>query len=209
MKKSKAILNLNHAGVLEVKTKAEVIINRVSGNASFATPSPTITLVLAAVTLLSKAITERDGAFVLYQQKSVEAQVEKDNVINLLETLGNYVETTANGDEAKIISAGYDIKKTATPIGAMDVPINVLAKEGAGAGNVVITWKAVKGAKAYNIEQSDDITKPENWLHVATVTKAKCDVHTLVSGARYWYRVYAIGAAGQGTASDVTTRIIP
>jgi hypothetical protein len=209
MKKSKAILNLNHAGILEVKTKAEVIINRVTISATFATPSPTMAVVQAAVTVLSKAITERDGALVLYQQKSLEAQIEKDNVINILETLGNYVETTANGDAAKIISAGYDVKKSATPIGAMDVPINVLAKEGVGAGNVVITWKAVKGAKAYNLEQTDDITKPENWIHVATVTKAKCEVNGQISGVRYWYRVAAIGAAGQGAASDVTTRIIP
>lgn len=157
----------------------------------------------------STKLTEQSVAFQTYQQKTIEVQTEKDNLLNLLDTEGNYVETAANGDEAKIVSAGFDVKKAAEPIGLLPAPKKVLALEGANDGDITVTWDRVVGAKSYIVEISFDITSAENWSYQATVTKAKCFIGGLDSGTRIWTRVAAINAAGQGAYSDPATKTVP
>jgi hypothetical protein len=209
MKKAKAFLNLSKASVNDIKLKAKMIVTKMTSNASFTTPAPALTAITAQIDLVTTKQAEQDAAFQTYQQKTKELGSEKDNLLNILDTERTYVETIANGDESKILSAGFDTKQPPTPIGELDAPKNMLAEEGGKAGEIMCTWKTVKGAKSYNVDQSTDISNADAWEHAVTVTKAKCVISNLAPGTRMWFRVAAIGSAGQSGFSDVTTKIVP
>ena len=47
------------------------------------------------------------------------------------------------------------------------------------------------------------------WINTRVVTKSSTTVNGLTTGGRVWFRVAAIGAAGQGPWSDPATKIVP
>jgi hypothetical protein len=47
------------------------------------------------------------------------------------------------------------------------------------------------------------------WAAATTSTKTKAIVNTMTSGLRYWFRVAAVGSAGQGTWSEPVSKIAP
>jgi hypothetical protein len=209
MKKKKAILNLSKKGVPEVATKALTIHNKMKNNPDFPAPSPPLDdIKLQRDVMLSKQA-EQQEAFKEYQKKTLEMNEEKEKLIELLEEEGSYVEIAADGDAAKIIGAGYDVKKVATPAGMLPAPTNVEAKEGANDGDIIVTWNPVKGKTSYEVFLSFDITDSTQWSHQATVTKTKCFIAGIDSGTRIWVRVCAINAAGQGAFSDPATKTAP
>ena len=62
--------------------------------------------------------------------------------------------------------------------------------------------RPVGGAKSYCVEQRANEASPDAWTLATTSTKAKATVKGLVSGRKYWFRVAAIGSAGQGAWSE-------
>jgi hypothetical protein len=58
-----------------------------------------------------------------------------------------------------------------------------------------------RGIARGSVANAGDCTPP------ATATKSKATVTGLTSGTRYWFRVAAIGSAGQGPWSDPATAI--
>ena len=209
MKKLKAILNLSGASTNEVAVKGSTIVSKMTGNAVYPAPSPALSVITTQVTLLNQKVTEQKNALQTYQQKTTEVENERENLMNMLFTEGFYVTTASGGDEAKILSAGYDVRKTATAVGLLPAPKNVLAAEGANDGEIVGTWDKVTGAKSYIVEMSTEIDSPENWYHHLTVTKTKCLITGLASGTRVWIRVAAINGAGQGAYSDPSVKTVP
>lgn len=209
MKTIQAILNLSNAGISAIREKAELIILKMLNNPFFPTPTPSLDTIKIELDALAQDQAEQAAAYQTYKEKTKVIAARKINIKSLLRQEGTYVEIIAEGDESIILSSGFDVKHNATPTNILNAPLSLLAVEGNGAGELVCTWQSVKGAKAYNVEQSLDISNPNNWQHVQTVTKIRCVVKGLSSGARMWFRVAAVGAVGEGAFSDVTTRIVP
>lgn len=209
MKKLKAILNLSRATVLEVITKAGTIISKMTGNVTFPAPMPELNSIQLQIDVVNNKVIEQKDAFKTYQQKTVELDNEKDNLIGILEAVGNYVDKNADGDVAKILSAGFDVKKAPTPPGLLPAPQNVLAEQGANSGDIIAIWKSVKGAKSYVVDITFDISDEAQWTYQATVTKAKCFIAGIDSGTRIWVRVSAVNAVGPGAYSDPATKVAP
>ena len=82
------------------------------------------------------------------------------------------------------------------------MPLGLTAVNGARAGELVLRWKAVRRASSYVIEQTTDVQTPASWTRTEMSTKAKAFMDGLTSGTRYWFRVAAVSAAGQGEWSD-------
>ncbi len=123
--------------------------------------------------------------------------------------LGRYVEVECKGDEAKIKSAGMDIKAAAAPIGTPQRPESIKATEGLKNGSVDLKWKSVRGARSYVVRITATIAANDSWKQVLVVTKAAATIESLVSGTQYWFQVAAVGAAGQGPWSDPATKVAP
>ncbi len=159
------------------------IVQEMSKNGKFNSPSPALT------TLASAA-----------------AAVE-------LETLvmqeASYVQSISGGDKATIESAGFGVRTGPTRIGQLEAPAHLKVTPGQTDGSVKISWTKVRGARAYNVERALDSSHGLDWSNVLSSSKTRAIVNSMQSGHRYWFRVAAIGAAGQGAWSDPVSKIAP
>jgi len=121
----------------------------------------------------------------------------------------NYVQSISGGSAEIIGKSGISVKSSPSPVGQLPAPTGLSATASAMAGQVALRWTNVKGAKSYQIETATDISGTGNWQSVASSTKGRCTVKELTSGVKHWFRVAAVGAAGQGAYSDPVTKIVP
>jgi hypothetical protein len=202
-------LNLRNLDVSEKLQFARQIVSGMSGNPNFPTPDPALTLVTAAADSLESAYNE---ANVAKQNATARASTQDDTESALdavLMKLANYVENASDGDETKILSAGMSVRAKPTPIGALAMPSNLAATAGDKEGEIDLSWDRVTGAKSYIIEMCPEPITPTGWKQVTVSTKSGFTVTGLTSGAKYWFRVLGIGAAGQGPWSDPATKYAP
>ena len=92
-----------------------------------------------------------------------------------------------------------------TPPGAMPQVQNVHAKGGDNAGTCNLNWKPVKNSKNFVVEFSADPITATSWTQAGLPTKSTFTVTGLTSGAKYWFRVAAVGTQGPGPWSDPAT----
>lgn len=205
----KVTLNLARLAAQEVAARAATIVNKMTGNPNFPAPAPQLSAISDQVERLKARITEQEAAFRTYQQKSVEVHDEREQLTRLLEEEAAYVQVLSDGDEAIILSSGYDVRQKPVPLGMLPATQNMLVFEGSGDGEVIATWNPLKGARSYVVELSTDVSNPDAWMYQSTTTKAKVVLQGLESGKRIWLRVAAVNAAGKGAYSDPATKTVP
>lgn len=180
-----------------------------TGNATFATPNPPLASITTAITNLSAATAEVVAARKTVEVKMIAAALAESTLDSLLTQEGNYVENISNGDEAKILSAGMDVKKEASATILPDKVASVNATIGDNAGEIDLSWDKIEGAKSYVVETALSSMDPLEWKHMVVSTRSKAEVNTLKSGASYHLRVAAVGSIGQGPWSDPVVKVAP
>lgn len=200
-------------GVTKMSVPAKIQFTRqivldMTNNPNFAAPSPDLdTLSDAAASLESAYNAALQARANAKMQTSVMGQ--KSTLLDLLLMQeASYVQSSSGGDKAKIESAGFDVRDTPTPIGQLPAPAEPKAIPSQHPGAIQLSWKKVRGAKSYLIERALDSNQLE-WAAATMSTKAKALVNTMASGSRYWFRVAAIGSAGQGAWSEPISKIAP
>ena len=206
---SKVKLELDRKNASEVVELSKTIVKDMTGNATFATPSPTLAAITTAQTNVSTALTDAEAARKLAQQKTTVVNQQLATLTTLLKQLGAYVDNVCNGDEAKIRGAGMDVRGDNAPVGSMPKVTSVNATHGDNAGEIDLHWDRVPGAKSYVVETAIDGATPLVWQHSVVTTKSKAEVQHLQSGSRYHLHVAAVGAAGQGAWSDPVVKTAP
>ncbi len=208
MKKIKLGLKLKN--VPQKIEDGKKIVKAMTGNLNFSSPLPTLPTITTAITNLENAFNDAETIRKQAQSKTVYLNQMEIAYDNLVSQLANYVENTANNDEAKIKSSGMDVKSNAvSTMSLADKPFNVHTAEGEKDGEVLLQWNKVSVAKSYTIDMCSDPIEEEKWKHVAVVTKTRADVKGLTSGQRYWFRVAAVNTNGQSGWSDPATKIAP
>lgn len=184
------------------------IVLDMSNNPNFAAPSPNLTTLSDAAaaleTVYNAALQARANA---KTQTSIMGQ-KSATLDLLLMQVASYVQNSSGGDKAKIESAGFDVRDTPTPIGQLPAPGEPKAVPSHHAGTINLSWKKVRGAKSYLVERAVDSDRLE-WAAATASTKSKAVVNTMTSGLRYWFRVAAVGSAGQGAWSELVSKIAP
>lgn len=201
-------------GVTKMSVPAKIQFTRqivldMTNNPNFAAPSPDLDCLSDAAAALesayNSALQARANA---KMQTSVMGQ--KSAFLDLLlMQAASYVQSSSQGDKAKIESAGFDVRDNPTPIGHLPAPAETKAVPSLHPGGVQLSWKKVRGAKSYLVERAVDTNQPLEWAAATTSTKTKAVVNTMTSGLRYWFRVAAIGSAGQGAWSEPVSKIAP
>ena len=121
---------------------------------------------------------------------------------DLLQDLAVYVNQTANGNEAMLISSGFDLAKKSEPIGPLPAPENLKITPGKSKGSLQLSCASVSGAKSYGFEYRLINSESENgWVRVDS-TKRKVLLTDLSRGKQYAFRVLAIGTNPQRNWSD-------
>ena len=99
-----------------------------------------------------------------------------------------------------------DFRGPASPVGTLPSPEDLRVAPGERAGEMLLRWQRLPGARTYRIEYTSDTTASATWLSGGLTTKAKASVTGLTSGTNYRFRVAGIAAAGQGAWSEEITK---
>ncbi|PZX17832.1 fibronectin type III domain protein [Breznakibacter xylanolyticus] len=207
---SKVKLELSKKTAAQKIDLGKTIVSKMTGNATFATPNPPLAAITTAITNLSAATAEVVAARKTVEVKMIAAKLAESTLDSLLTQEGNYVENISNGDEAKILSAGMDVRKDASAAVALpDKVASVNATIGDSAGEIDLSWDKIEGAKSYVVETALSSMDPLEWKHMVVSTRSKAEVNTLKSGVSYHLRVAAVGSVGQGPWSDPVVKVAP
>lgn len=108
---------------------------------------------------------------------------------------GSYVDTASGGDEAKILSSGFDVQSAATPTTSMPAPERAVATIGDDAGEVDLGCDAVPKAKSYICEyrEQSETAAPGPWTVGKVFSRSSGTISGLVSGRKYAFRMRALG----------------
>ncbi|OIR13263.1 hypothetical protein GALL_56480 [mine drainage metagenome] len=186
--------------------KSEHILQSMTGNPNFATPTPTLADVQTAITKYSDALgkvidgTKQDTVLKNQARKELEA---------LLHDLGLYVQLNGKNDEAIILSSGFDIANPRIPIGILPKPTGFNTGKNTITGCVDLELDPINGAKSYQFEYTDaPVTETSVW-HVVTSTAAFITITGLVSGKEYAFRVTGVGSDPTRVYSNVLNKNAP
>ena len=181
---------------------AQGIVKRMTANASFPNPTPTLDAITAAIDDLRAAETA-----VLARTKGATAvRNEKRTVlIVLLHQIRAYVQTTADADATSaasvIQSAGVAVRKTPTRRARA-----FTAKPGPVSGVATVVATSAARRASYEWQYSTDGGK--TWLTAPATLQAKTKIAGLVPGANVQFKVRAVTKTGEGDWSQVASLIV-
>ncbi len=205
---AKVKLSLQNLSVPQKVQFLRQVVTAMTGNANYATPSPTLASITTKTDDLETKFNEAQAARLTAQQKtSLQDTAERDADAAVTQ-LASYVENTSAGDSAKIQSAGMEVRATPAPVGTLPAPAGIVATIGDLDGEIDLDWDSVRGATSYVMQRSVDPPTATSWQSAGVVTKSKGTITGLTSGTKYWFRVAAVGAAGQGAWSNPASRVV-
>ena len=191
----------------QIKLGKEVA-TALTNNPNFPTPDPPAGDLLAFAAAAETAMLAKKAADDAAQTATINQRAAQIALTGALTSEGSYVQNKSGGDEVKIKSAGLSVRHDAAPIGLLPAPENLHASLGDMPGEIDLQWNRLKGATAFVPQfTTDPMTSASVWTTCPPSTKSKCTVPNLVAGTRYWFRVAAVGAAGQGPWSDPATKM--
>lgn len=185
---------------------AQAIQAALTGNTFFTTPTPSLAQLQTAIDAYTAALSaSMDGG-----KASIAAKnARKQELLELLVALGNYVMLTARGDLEILASSGFPLTKERQPQPPLDTPQITKMENGPNTGELTVTIRSLKGALTYVYQCTPDpLSDNSEWIsHNGTL--AKMNFTGLEAGKKYWFRVIAYGRNAQEVASDpVLSRLI-
>lgn len=187
----------------ELVARSKYVEDKMTGNANFPTPNPSIATVTAAREALQLATAQA--------KSRATADIAVRNALRvdlneLMVNLSRYVNNVSGGDVDKAVSSGFELAKRPEPSTHLDAPSKLEANVSKFAGSVDLVWKRVEDARMYQVYVTDgDPTDATKWRMVAVSSKTRVRVLDLEPGKFYSFRVTALGRIGEGPASDVVS----
>jgi hypothetical protein len=174
--------------------KALLVETKMTGNASFPTPDPSLLLLKAGREILETAMVE---AATGDHTKIFERNVAEAGLDQLLVREALYVSNVAQGDPVVILSSGFELRQEPTPKGPLPAPTELRARPGLKPGDIDLRWKPSADAYYYQVEASDaDPNNGGTWKLLAMTSAAHYASKGNTPAAYVWFRVTCLGAAG-------------
>jgi hypothetical protein len=114
----------------------------------------------------------------------------------------NGIFAVTGGDPLALLAAGVGIVKTKQPVGRPDAPARLRVLSTEFEGTVRLRCKRPVRRCTFIIQTTTAPTATRGWKHAAISIRQTCDVKELKSGMKYWFRVSATNAHGQGPWSQ-------
>ncbi|MBB3186807.1 fibronectin type III domain-containing protein [Microbacter margulisiae] len=182
------------------------VLDHMTGNPRYPTPDPTLEVVKTAYDNYVDAMGKvKDGT----REDTIYKNDMKDILKGTMRSLGTYVQRASNGDEAAIISSGFDVSKKPVPAGPLPAPTGLTVEAGNTRGALDVRWNVVKSARSYDVEYTEfPYTGTTVWGH-AVVSQSRVQLDSLTQGRQYAIRVTAIGSdPTRTTSSDVLSYVM-
>lgn len=206
---AKVKLNLSTLTTTEKVQLARTIVTAMTGNATYATPVPSLASLTADADDLETKDNDREVKSLAAQAATSLLHDAEAALDKRLAQMGNYVEVASDGDEAQILSAGMSVRAPRTPVGSLPAVQSLAATSGDQPGECDLIWQPILKAKNYVVEKSPDPITPTSWQQVGFSSKSRFTVTGLTSGTKYWFRVAALGTGDPGPWSDPATAMSP
>ena len=188
-----------------LKVRLDSILFSMRDNPSFDAPIPSLGEMQAALDSFSSTLAVAQSGS-LYE-KALKNQ-KRQELIDRVHRLSYYVLLMANGDELVAQSSGFTIAKVYTTSEAISKATGLQLSDGVNAGELVLRFDKVKGARSYIYQYAPDpLTADTEWMHMLG-TSSTAVITGLKSCQRYWCRVIAIGVRNQQTMSDAVARVV-
>jgi hypothetical protein len=179
------------------------VVEKTDNNPTFLNPPE-------ALAKLKKLLPEYDTSVVNAKGRDKEMVAIKKAIkaeyVSLLTEVANYITLTCNGNEALLLSSGFEIsgQTVEQPMpGILKLEI-ILGTP----GEVTIRVKRIRGARAYLHQYTTEPPTSETvWINEGS-TEAHCTFRGLKSYTKYWFRIVALGKNGQTSYSPVDARIV-
>lgn len=195
-------LELGKMSVDQKVTKALTVVEKMTGNAHFPSPDPSLVDLYNRAQLLKTKQTAAEGGdhTKVAEMHEVESQLEI-----MLNNEAAYVAKVANADfengESIIKSAGMEPKKErVTPVKGFTVKTN-------GTGSVKLSTKSAGTRAAYEFEHTETPADDGSWISKESL-QSKTVVNGLTSGVRVYFRVRILLKGGFGDWSQTISIII-
>jgi hypothetical protein len=201
--------NLQGLPPLGVVAKTRDIVTKMTGNANFTTPVPALPALTTGATDLETAYNAAIAARSASKAATNTLAVKLAALHALLMQEASYVQTTSGGDATKIDSSGFGVRNEPAPAVKLPAPLSLVLNANVNPGTMALKWKNVRGAVSYVVERAPDSAEPHQFAGVAIPTSPRCTVSGMTSGARYWFRVAAVNAAGNGLYSAEQSKFAP
>jgi hypothetical protein len=112
------------------------------------------------------------------------------------------------GESAGLLAARLEIEAKNRPVGRPAAPDQLRGAVTEFEGVVRLRWKRHVRRCSFLIQMTRDPSAADGWKQVAISIRQSCEVTGLESGAKYWLRVSAHNAHGQGPWSQsVSVRV--
>ena len=192
MRKQKAIIDYSKVKDNDLNELAQLIVDKMTGNPDFLTPTPTLIVVQASVTDYSGALVKsKDGTKQDTADKNAKRLILEEN----LAELADYVNDTAKGELVMLEGSGFPLTKIPEPVGILLPPEPFEVSEGENPGEVKIKINVDKKATDYIVLFAQD-PPPANdaeWQS-KTFSKATGLITGLESGKKYVFKAAATSA---------------
>jgi hypothetical protein len=191
-----------YLGVYDYLGFGHQVVTKMTGNANYPTPTPTLAAYTAGLDdLQAKADNAVGGGKNAYIARGMSWEASKLQTRELI----NYVMLNGKNDPDILTSSGFDLVKTGTPHGQLTPPQNLRLSYTGTSGVLKLRMNPVKGVTAgYCLQQAESVTGP--WVEIANVSKVReIIISGLTPAKTYYFRACANGALGpsgwSGTAS--------
>jgi hypothetical protein len=186
--------------------RARLIVTRMTGNAAYPTPSPTLADVSDAANALETAYNDSRNRD---KNKVAIMKLRRKEMLFLIGQLAAYVQQASGADEEKILSSGFDVRSSnhSHPVVAGEVH-NVRVTDGSNSGKIKVSWDKAANAVVYIVLVS---TNPDGFnLESAKgyTTRTSKEIGDLDTGVKYWIRVVALGREEIGPLSEPADIIV-
>lgn len=195
MKTPTVKLGLKDLSDAELLEKGRNHVTMLTGNPHFPPPTtPPAADITTACNDLEASIQEVqfNGGKVAHELKRTRSKA----VRALIKVLGGYVQANCKGDANIILSAGFEVVASPTPVEELAMPQGFRALLTNHEGQVPLRWFTVKDAVNYQVEMNAVGPETDNWEPLAITSKTRALADGLNSAKYYWFRVRAIGRKG-------------
>ncbi len=183
----------------ELVIKTNHIEDKLDGNPNF----PDVGTLLAPV---AKAKTEFILALNKVENGKTEDTAKKNSMravlVQTLKDLADYIQLKSKGEEAIILSSGFDTNKKPTVVGPLARPEGLLVRPGNNKGTMVVSCDVIENAGFYEFAIAESPINANSIWIPKTSTKRKLEIGGLVSGKQYGFRVAGAGSDPSRIWSD-------
>jgi len=188
-----------------LQVEASSIISSLTNNANFPEPKPELGLIRQALDVFGDALAAaQDGA----RSDIAFKNQKREELLELLRRLGDYVVFTSAGDTVKAATSGYTF---AHEYGGQQQPVgrpeNLVLSDGPNVGELHLEFKRVVGARGYVYEYTPDPLSENSVWRTQTGTVSQAIFSGLERGRKYWCRAGAI-SNHPTVYSDPISRIV-